>query len=103
MPRDSSSQRFATIILCCFSSTSFSTGVLRKSCPPWITPCRLVRRASRAGRDVSVITYAAMVYVALEAAEILAKEGVELEVVDLRTVLPLDREAVRRRWRKRTG
>jgi 2-oxoisovalerate dehydrogenase E1 component beta subunit len=35
------------------------------------------------------------VYVALEAAEILAKEGIELEVVDLRTVLPLDREAIR--------
>ncbi len=44
-------------------------------------------RVVREGRDVSVITYAAMVYVALEAAEILAKEGIELEVVDLRTVL----------------
>ena len=50
---------------------------------------------AREGRDVSVITYAAMVYVALEAAEILAKEGIELEVVDLRTVLPLDRDAIR--------
>ena len=49
----------------------------------------------REGRDVSVITYAAMVYVALDAAEILAKEGIELEVVDLRTVLPLDRDAIR--------
>ena len=47
------------------------------------------------GGHVSVITYAAMVYVALEAAEILAKEGIELEVVDLRTLLPLDRHAVR--------
>ena len=52
-------------------------------------------RTVREGRDVSVITYAAMVYVALEAAEILAKDGIELEVVDLRTVLPLDREAIR--------
>jgi 2-oxoisovalerate dehydrogenase E1 component beta subunit len=52
-------------------------------------------RVVRPGNDVSVITYAAMVYVALEAAEILAKEGVELEVVDLRTVLPLDRGAIR--------
>jgi len=49
----------------------------------------------REGRDVSVITYAAMVYVALEAAEILAKDGIELEIIDLRTVLPLDREAIR--------
>ena len=52
-------------------------------------------RVVREGRDVSVITYAAMVYVALEAAETLAKEGIELEVVDLRTLLPLDRNAIR--------
>jgi len=51
-------------------------------------------RVARPGRDVSVITYAAMVYTALEAAEVLAKEGIELEVVDLRTLLPLDREAI---------
>src|SRR4249919_511220 len=51
-------------------------------------------RVVRPGRDVSVITYAAMVYVALEAAEILAKEGIDLEIVDLRTVLPLDRDAI---------
>ncbi len=51
-------------------------------------------RTHREGRDVSVITYAAMVYVAQEAAEILAKEGIELEIVDLRTVAPLDREAI---------
>ena len=35
-----------------------------------------------------------MVYVALEAAEELAKEGIELEIVDLRTLLPLDRHAI---------
>jgi 2-oxoisovalerate dehydrogenase E1 component beta subunit len=52
-------------------------------------------RVVREGRDASVITYAAMVYVAIEAAEILAKEGIDLEVVDLRTVLPLDRDAIR--------
>lgn len=57
-------------------------------------------RVARPGRDLSVITYASMVHVALEAAELLAKEGIELEVVDLRTLLPLDRgtiaETVRR-------
>jgi len=52
-------------------------------------------RVVRAGRHVTVITYAAMVYVALEAADILAKDGIELEVVDLRTVLPLDRDTLR--------
>ena len=51
-------------------------------------------RLAREGRDVSVITYAAMVYTALEAAEILAKEGIELEVIDLRTLVPLDRKAI---------
>jgi 2-oxoisovalerate dehydrogenase E1 component beta subunit len=51
-------------------------------------------RIAREGKHVSVITYAAMVHTALEAAETLAKEGIELEVVDLRTLLPLDREAI---------
>jgi 2-oxoisovalerate dehydrogenase E1 component beta subunit len=51
-------------------------------------------RTHRVGRDLSVITYAAMVYVAQEAAELLAKEGIELEIIDLRTVAPLDKEAI---------
>jgi 2-oxoisovalerate dehydrogenase E1 component beta subunit len=51
-------------------------------------------RVARSGRDLSIITYAAMVHVALEAAELLSKEGIELEVVDLRTVSPLDRKAI---------
>jgi pyruvate/2-oxoglutarate/acetoin dehydrogenase E1 component len=51
-------------------------------------------RVARPGRDLSVITYAAMVHVALEAADVLSKEGIELEVIDLRTVSPLDREAI---------
>lgn len=53
-------------------------------------------RVHREGRDVSVITYASMVYVAQEAAEILTKEGIDLEIIDLRTLLPLDREAIRK-------
>jgi 2-oxoisovalerate dehydrogenase E1 component beta subunit len=51
-------------------------------------------RVAREGKDLSVITYAAMVHTALEAAEILNKEGIDLEIVDLRTVSPLDREAI---------
>lgn len=51
-------------------------------------------RTHRVGRDVSVITYAAMLYVAQEAADILAKEGIELEILDLRTIAPLDKEAI---------
>ncbi len=44
--------------------------------------------------DLSVIAYGAMVWVALEAARQLAEEGIELEVLDLRTLCPLDRAAV---------
>src|SRR5205085_456807 len=48
----------------------------------------------REGSDISVITYGAMVYIALDAAKELEKEGIDLEVVDLRSLLPFDREAV---------
>jgi pyruvate/2-oxoglutarate/acetoin dehydrogenase E1 component len=49
-------------------------------------------RVRRAGRDISIITYSASLYKALEAAETLAKEGIEAEVVDLRTLRPLDEQ-----------
>ena len=48
----------------------------------------------RPGSNMSVITYGAMVYVALDAAKELAKDGIDLEVLDLRSLLPFDREAV---------
>src|SRR5262249_46565257 len=48
----------------------------------------------REGSDLSIITYSSMVYVAIEAAEQLAKSGVRAEVLDLRTLVPLDEEAV---------
>ena len=48
----------------------------------------------RTGGDISVITYGAMVHNALEAAGVLAEDGVELEVVDLRTLVPLDKATV---------
>jgi len=51
-------------------------------------------RVVRPGRDLGIITYAAMVHVALDAAEQLSKEGIELQVLDLRTLSPLDREAI---------
>ncbi len=46
------------------------------------------------GRDLTIVTYAAMVHTSLEAAEELAREGIEAEVMDLRTLLPLDRETI---------
>jgi pyruvate/2-oxoglutarate/acetoin dehydrogenase E1 component len=52
-------------------------------------------RVAREGTDVSIITYAATVWKALEAAELLAKEdGISVEVIDLRTLLPMDDEAI---------
>jgi 2-oxoisovalerate dehydrogenase E1 component beta subunit len=51
-------------------------------------------RVFREGTELSVITYGAMVYVAQEAAETLAKEGISVEIVDLRTLLPLDQETI---------
>jgi pyruvate/2-oxoglutarate/acetoin dehydrogenase E1 component len=49
---------------------------------------------AREGRDLSVITYGAMLQVALEAAGRLEAEGIDLEVLDLRTIKPLDQEAI---------
>jgi len=48
----------------------------------------------REGRDLTIVTYAAMMHTALEAAEELAKEGIHAEVVDLRTLLPLDKDTI---------
>ncbi len=48
----------------------------------------------RAGGDLSIITYGAMVYVAADAAGQLEKEGISVEILDLRTLLPLDEEAI---------
>jgi 2-oxoisovalerate dehydrogenase E1 component beta subunit len=48
----------------------------------------------RQGGDLSIITYGAMVWVAQEVAETLDKEGVSVEIVDVRTLLPLDEETI---------
>jgi pyruvate dehydrogenase E1 component beta subunit len=54
----------------------------------------------RQGSDATVITYSIMLLHALEAAETLAREGIEVEVLDLRTLWPLDWDAVSRSVRK---
>ena len=53
-----------------------------------------VAATRREGGDVTLLTYGAMVLPSLEAADRLAKEGVEVEVIDLRTLLPFDKEAI---------
>ncbi|WP_374592948.1 pyruvate dehydrogenase complex E1 component subunit beta [Sphingosinicella sp.] len=51
-------------------------------------------RIAREGRDVTIVSYSIGVGVALDAAKTLAEEGIEAEVVDLRTLRPLDRTTV---------
>lgn len=53
-----------------------------------------VARTARAGRDVTIVTYGAMLHQALAAAEELAADSIEAEVIDLRTVQPWDEAAV---------
>lgn len=48
----------------------------------------------RVGKDISVIATSYMVHKALEAAEILAKEGIDIEIVDPRTLVPLDKKTI---------
>jgi 2-oxoisovalerate dehydrogenase E1 component beta subunit len=48
----------------------------------------------REGKDLSIITFGAMVYTALDAAKELAAGGIDAEVMDLRSLAPLDRDAV---------
>lgn len=48
----------------------------------------------RPGKDITLVTYSRMVLRALEAADILAKEGVDVEVIDLRTLKPLDIDTI---------
>ena len=80
---------------CVFFEHKYLYRRIKDEVPPedYIVPIGKARVA-REGTDLSIITYAAMVHTALEAAEILKKEGIDLEILDLRTVSPLDREAI---------
>jgi pyruvate dehydrogenase E1 component beta subunit len=53
-----------------------------------------VAEIKRPGKDVTLVTYAYMVTKSLSAAESLAQEGIDVEVVDLRTLDPLDEDAI---------
>lgn len=55
-----------------------------------------VARLDREGTDISIITYGIGVHDAREAADVLVAEGIHAEILDLRTLIPLDREAVAR-------
>jgi pyruvate dehydrogenase E1 component beta subunit len=51
-------------------------------------------RIHREGRDITLVGISKMVHIALEAAEILEKEGISAEVIDPRTIVPLDRARI---------
>jgi pyruvate dehydrogenase E1 component beta subunit len=61
--------------------------------PDWIVPIGKAR-VVRPGESVTIIAFSRMVQVALEAAEMLAEDGISAEVIDLRTIRPLDIETV---------
>ena len=65
----------------------------------WLIPIGKARIA-RAGKDVTIVSFSRCVLYALEAAERLAGEGIEAEVVDLRSLRPIDYETVFRSVRK---
>ncbi len=48
----------------------------------------------RKGKDLTILTWGAMIYVADEAADELAKDGVSVDILDLRSILPFDEEAI---------
>ena len=54
----------------------------------------------RSGRDVTIVTYSKMLEKSDQAAELLAKEGVEAEIVDLRSLRPLDMDPVLESFKK---
>lgn len=49
---------------------------------------------ARKGKDVTIVSFGKIMKVALEAAEVLAKEGIDAEVIDLRTIRPLDIDTI---------
>src|SRR5712692_8532715 len=59
-----------------------------------------VAATRREGDDITLLTYGAMVTPSLEAADRLAKDGVEVEVIDLRSLLPYDKDAIFRSLEK---
>jgi pyruvate dehydrogenase E1 component beta subunit len=67
----------------------------RGEVPDEVTPAEIGRAAvTRTGTDITIIAYSRMAHVAAEVAERLAADGVSAEVVDLRSLRPLDRETV---------
>jgi 2-oxoisovalerate dehydrogenase E1 component len=67
--------------------------------PDYLIPFGKARRV-REGRDVTVVTWGSQVHRSLQAAQALEKEGISVEVLDLRSIVPYDREAILESVRK---
>jgi pyruvate dehydrogenase E1 component beta subunit len=94
-PRACSRRRSAAKTRSCSWKTNWSMAAASR-CPNGTisSSCPSARRASCAkASDVTIVSYSIGVGLALEAAEMLAGEGIDAEVIDLRTLRPLDREA----------
>ena len=57
-------------------------------------------KVQRPGRDVTIVTYSKMLEISTKAADLLAKDGIEAEIVDLRTLRPLDMDPVIKSFKK---
>ncbi|MCX8061044.1 MAG: alpha-ketoacid dehydrogenase subunit beta [Anaerolineales bacterium] len=57
-------------------------------------------KIQRQGRDVTLVTYSKMLELSMKAADLLSKEGIEVEIVDLRSLRPLDMEPVIQSFKK---
>ena len=68
---------------------------IKEEVPPgdWITPLGEARIA-REGSDVSLITYGSMAYYGMQVATELAEQGIDVEVIDLRSLIPLDEATI---------
>jgi len=77
-----------------FFEHKFSTAALREKFPPATTPCRSQSGGAPGRETPDHPLLRGMMHTSLEAAEALAKEGIEAEVIDLRTLLPLDEETI---------
>ena len=68
---------------------------IRDEVPEGLYTVELGKAAVRKeGKDISLFTYGTPLYLALEAAQVLEKKGIDLEIVDLRTLVPLDRKTI---------
>ena len=80
-------------VLCFESETLYSVKGEVPDDPDHLVPMGLANIA-REGKDATVVAWSRIVHVALEAAKILEKEGIDVEVIDLRSLRPLDTDTV---------